>query len=170
MSSLLDTVYQQLMVPLRTQYLQGDANGWVIGFEFAARMVVYFTLLGMIVVFLLWILKYLGNFNYNSDEDEIRATERIPIWPRNLRNKVASLYSYGTYEKDLESGNCSSSSSNDNNCVPEELYDGKVCVICYDEERNSFFVPCGHCATCYDCAKSSAVQQVDKGGLGQGVH
>jgi hypothetical protein len=51
---------------------------------------------------------------------------------------------YGTNEEDDEGSSCSSS---------EDLYDAKLCVICYDDQRNCFFVPCGHCATCYDCAQ-----------------
>ncbi|EEF37446.1 conserved hypothetical protein [Ricinus communis] len=62
-------------------------------------------------------------------------------------------FSYGTCSNtdSEESGYCSSSTSSSN--FSTELYDGKVCVICYDEERNCFFVPCGHCATCYVCAR-----------------
>ncbi|KAL8141090.1 hypothetical protein V2J09_007111 [Rumex salicifolius] len=54
-------------------------------------------------------------------------------------------FTYGTGDEDQETGSSNGSSN--------ELYDGKICVICYDEERNCFFVPCGHCATCYDCAQ-----------------
>ncbi|OMP01874.1 Zinc finger, RING-type [Corchorus olitorius] len=59
----------------------------------------------------------------------------------------ARVLTDGTCEEegeDIETGSCSSS---------EELYDGRMCVICYDEQRNCFLVPCGHCATCYDCAQ-----------------
>ncbi|CAA7399392.1 unnamed protein product [Spirodela intermedia] len=35
----------------------------------------------------------------------------------------------------------------------EDLYDGKICVICYDVQRDCFFTPCGHSVTCYPCAK-----------------
>ncbi|XP_072054513.1 E3 ubiquitin-protein ligase APD2 isoform X3 [Arachis hypogaea] len=45
------------------------------------------------------------------------------------------------------------SSEDGSSCSSEELYDEKLCVICYDEQRNCFFVPCGHSATCFPCAK-----------------
>ncbi|XP_051126903.1 E3 ubiquitin-protein ligase APD1-like isoform X2 [Andrographis paniculata] len=49
---------------------------------------------------------------------------------------------------DLETGsNATSSSSSD-----DELYDGQICVICYDDQRDCFFVPCGHCIACHTCA------------------
>ncbi|KAJ6419802.1 hypothetical protein OIU84_029845 [Salix udensis] len=57
----------------------------------------------------------------------------------------------------LESGDCGGGGGGggggDKSSCSEELYDRTVCVICYDEERNCFYVPCGHCATCYVCAQ-----------------
>ena len=35
----------------------------------------------------------------------------------------------------------------------DDLYDGKICVICYEFQRNCFFTPCGHYVTCSLCAK-----------------
>lgn len=102
----------------------------------------------MIIVFL--ILKYLGACDGegtmidDTPVQEVRevreATETDPI----MRVKPVP-YTYGTGEEEEDSGASSSSS--------EELYDAKLCVICYDEQRNSFFVPCGHCATCYECSQ-----------------
>lgn len=71
------------------------------------------------------------------DTDQFRA-EKLAI--------VA--HDYGTISgKDTEKGDIRSTISCD------DLYDGKLCVICYDEQRDSFFIPCGHCATCNICAK-----------------
>lgn len=93
--------------------------------------------------------KLLGNVDGGAG-----ASETEPLRPR----KTVAPLTYGTCGEDIECGNssasASSSSSNNSSCATsEDLYDGKVCVICYDEQRNCFFVPCGHCATCYDCAK-----------------
>ena len=91
----------------------------------------------MIFVFL--ILKYFGEFGNEStsEVEEERETETHPL----LVPSKGAPFTYGTCEEDLESGNA------------EDLYDGKICVICFDGPRNSFFVPCGHCATCYVCAQ-----------------
>lgn len=103
------------------------------------------------MIFILLILKYLGVCDGESAmsvADEAppsvgEVNERAPIL---TPSKQAS---YGTNEEDdVDDSEGSSSSS-------EELYDAKLCVICYDEQRNCFFVPCGHCATCYDCAQRS---------------
>lgn len=94
----------------------------------------------MLVLIVGLIMKYLeecgGNGNRNTN-DRFDSNETSL-----LRMEKAEHITYGTYEfDDLESGDSA------------ELYDGKVCIICYDDERNCFFVPCGHCATCISCAK-----------------
>lgn len=99
---------------------------------------------GFVVIVIFLILKYLGACDGDrTREEETQArqvTEADPLIPE----KPFRL-PYGTGdEDDLESGSSSSS---------EDLYDGKICVICYEEPRNCFFVPCGHCATCYTCAQ-----------------
>lgn len=103
----------------------------------------------MVIIFL--ILKYLGvcdGENETHVEDRYdpppmqsvqRPTETQPI----IGDKSASK-TYGTNEEDDDGASSSSS---------EDLYDAKLCVICYDEQRNCFFIPCGHCATCYECAQ-----------------
>lgn len=99
---------------------------------------------GFIVVMIFLILKYLGACDVESstvvEHSRQEISETYPIVPRKTVTQT-----YGTNEEDDDSGASSSSS--------EELYDEKLCVICYDEQRNCFFVPCGHCATCYDCAQ-----------------
>lgn len=106
----------------------------------------------ILIVFL--IMKYLMENGDESTSDGGSATEINP-----LPLGKAMACTYGTCHIDIESGCCninssdSDSSSSSSNKISAELYDGKICVICYDEERNCFFVPCGHCATCYICAR-----------------
>lgn len=98
----------------------------------------------VLVIFL--IFKYLGACG-NERAAEAAApvadateTETDPLIPT---KETPCLY--GAIEEDSEEeGLCGTSN---------DLYDGKLCVICYDQERNCFFVPCGHCATCYACAQ-----------------
>ncbi|XP_004292747.1 PREDICTED: uncharacterized protein LOC101292282 isoform X1 [Fragaria vesca subsp. vesca] len=122
----------------------GDLLGWYIELSFVARVITYIGILGFIVVMIFLILKYLGACDVESstvvEHSRQEISETYPIVPPKTVPQT-----YGTNEEDDDSGASSSSS--------EELYDEKLCVICYDEQRNCFFVPCGHCATCYDCAQ-----------------
>lgn len=101
---------------------------------------------GLVVILIFLLMKYLRACEGENEVhhvEEIRpleVTETDPLMPE----KPFRL-TYGTGEDEAETGICGSSS--------EDLYDGKICIICYDGPRNCFFVPCGHCATCYDCAR-----------------
>lgn len=97
-------------------------------------------------------LKVLGEWrerSFNEDEGEIN-----PLMHRSDYHKTVTI-NYGAFEKDLESQtNCNGDGSDD--CTSSKcttLYDAKICIVCYDQPRNCFFVPCGHCATCFSCAQ-----------------
>ncbi|XP_040944456.1 E3 ubiquitin-protein ligase APD2 isoform X2 [Gossypium hirsutum] len=156
-STLNGSCRLQLQFP-HTQYVivstpdNGDIAGRYVELSFVARVVTYIAILGFFIIIILLVLKYLGAcndertvINSNTTFREISwRTETDPILPE----KSVRL-TYGTTAEDdnddAETGSSSSSS--------EDLYDAKLCVICYDDQRNCFFVPCGHCATCYDCAQ-----------------
>lgn len=106
-------------------------------------MLTYIAILGFIIIIIFLVLKYLGACDGEDslvDSATREVSETDPIIP-----EKTVQHTYGTNEEDDDSGSSSSSS--------EDLYDAKLCVICYDDQRNCFFVPCGHCATCYDCAQ-----------------
>ncbi|XP_044511884.1 E3 ubiquitin-protein ligase APD2-like [Mangifera indica] len=129
---------------------EDDLVQWGFALSLFARLVAYVAILALLVIILFLILKCLADFdNYQTTEEEATASETNPL----LQSAKTVPFTYGACERDLESGNCSSCSSSSSSNSSEELYDGKICVICYDEERNCFLVPCGHCATCYDCAQ-----------------
>ncbi|XAR61939.1 hypothetical protein NMG60_11016495 [Bertholletia excelsa] len=124
----------------------GHLEEWYIELSFMSRLISYVGILGFVVIFILLILRHFGAFDGNSSETHQealpavqQATEADPLMPEKLFRSP-----YGTGEVDPECGS---------SCPSEDLYDGKICAICYEEPRNCFFVPCGHCATCYACAQ-----------------
>ncbi|XP_031395671.1 E3 ubiquitin-protein ligase APD2-like [Punica granatum] len=155
MCSLFDgLIHQNLQLDIRRSNLMTtseDLSEWCEAFTFIARLIAYLTVLALLIFVIVTILKYLAE----SDDDQA-TTEHFELPPPPTTETTplcCSKWVPATYrtcgegeDDDIETGSCSSSSS-------EELYDGKICVICYDEERNCFFVPCGHCATCYSCGE-----------------
>ncbi|MQL94648.1 hypothetical protein Taro_027304 [Colocasia esculenta] len=125
------------------------SDAWYVEVSFVARLMTYFGLVGLLAV-LLWI--FLRYIHACSEERVVAAdqtsTEAAPAETDPImaaRAKEAPC-SYGATEEDSETeGSC--------RCSSEDLYDGKLCVICYEERRSCFFTPCGHCATCNACAK-----------------
>ncbi|XP_027356947.1 uncharacterized protein LOC113866267 [Abrus precatorius] len=138
-----------------TQYvtLTATNNGPYAEIFFVVRVLAYILLLGFIMIVVYLIMKFLGVYD-GSDQnnyvivDTNRTSNLVATQTETepLMRVESTRLTYGTNAEDDEDSGASSSSS-------EELYDEKLCVICYDEQRNSFFVPCGHCATCYDCAQ-----------------
>ncbi|XP_012079336.1 E3 ubiquitin-protein ligase APD2 [Jatropha curcas] len=114
-----------------------NPDEWCAAFTFFARFSAYVGILALMVLVIFLIMKYIMDIGDDTN----------PLLP-----EKAMTFRYGTCDRDFEPGNGSGSSSSNNSST--ELYDGKICIICYDEERNCFFVPCGHCATCYICAKT----------------
>ncbi|KAI9106760.1 hypothetical protein K1719_022288 [Acacia pycnantha] len=134
----------------------GVLGDWSVEVSFVARALTYIALLGFIVAVIVLILRYLGVCGDDRDQStnvttvtyrtstvatSSGVTETEPLMP-------VKTMTYGTNEEDDDDNESIASSTSS-----EELYDEKLCVICYDEARNCFFIPCGHCATCYDCAQ-----------------
>ncbi|XP_062074243.1 E3 ubiquitin-protein ligase APD2-like [Humulus lupulus] len=149
---------------------------WCATVDFATRLVAYITvILALVVIVILIILRLVEEvvFNQNGREDHdhdygesfttetnsliIRAEKQVHYGTINTPTSCDEADNNSNNNVYVEIGSCSNSngnsSSNGIGCCSEELYDGKVCVICYDQSRNCFFVPCGHSATCYICAQ-----------------
>lgn len=113
--------------------------------NYTMRLAFYAGLTAILLMITALVIKLLWNFEEEDggeEEGEERTTENSSL----LSPKDKSgLNSYGATGQDLETGSITTSSS-------EDLYDGKLCVICYDDQRTCFFVPCGHCIACQTCS------------------
>ncbi|XP_058722217.1 E3 ubiquitin-protein ligase APD3-like [Vicia villosa] len=150
-SCKLDTFFPITYYVILTSSKNGnndDDDAWFVEVSFLARVFSYVILLGMFMIVIFLILKCLGSGD--GDNDNVVAAQEVTE-TEPLVHAQTNIVTYGTnkfHEKeDSESESDALSSSS------EELYNEKLCIICYDEQRNCFFVPCGHCATCYDCAQ-----------------
>ncbi|XP_068657651.1 E3 ubiquitin-protein ligase APD1-like [Aristolochia californica] len=119
-------------------------NNGHIEISFMARVVTYFLILGLLIIVVSVLFKCLGVFRSEWGTEEA-AEPDIESQANPLMSEKEAPCSYGTMEDDSDSSLCCNS--------PMDLYDGKICVICYDGRRNCFFIPCGHSATCYTCAQ-----------------
>ncbi|XP_075512695.1 E3 ubiquitin-protein ligase APD1 [Primulina tabacum] len=116
-------------------------------FSDATAAVIFMMIIALIV-------KLLWRSNGGEEETITVANENSRL----LSSKKEALFSsYGTNSEDdrycLESGKGSLWTS-------EDLYDGKICVICYDDETNCFFVPCGHSVACHICANRILSEEI----------
>ena len=98
------------------------------------------------MIMIMLIMKFMKVYDQDhSDSRHVVASSSET--DRLLPKETMSYLDYGTCcEQDSVLRSYSS-------CSSEDLYDENICIICYDNSRNCFFVPCGHCATCCACAK-----------------
>ena len=92
--------------------------------------------LGTIMFLIFLILKYLSDCDMEDDTERLPvvAGEEVTVWtPSEVTGKG-----------DLETASFSSA---------DDVDYSTLCVICFEERRNCFFVPCGHSATCRGCAE-----------------
>ncbi|KAK8704446.1 hypothetical protein V6N13_048068 [Hibiscus sabdariffa] len=108
-----------------------EIDGVYVELSFVARFVPYIVILGFPIIVVLLVLKWLA-----------ACVSEANVW---TEKPIPLIYKM-TAEEDHETGSS------------EGLYDSKVCIICYEEERSGFFVPCGHCATCHACAQRYTVK------------
>ncbi|AEE84865.1 RING/U-box superfamily protein [Arabidopsis thaliana] len=126
-----------------TCILQDEFVRWYLGLSFSARVVIYITVLGTIMTITYLVLKFLSECDMEDD------TQRLPLvaeeevttdWTPPLINESLEVTGKG----DVETASFSSS---------DDVDYSTLCVICFEERRNCFFVPCGHSATCRGCAQ-----------------
>ncbi|PKI49882.1 hypothetical protein CRG98_029720 [Punica granatum] len=118
---------------------------------------------GAMTVLILLAFRFCNTCQTSREDDTGFQTERIETEQRTplIPNKDDDLSSWGSSydsvshdEEDLEEkfvassisfeGKTSAEGENCNN--PRGL-----CAICFDSPRDCFFLPCGHCAACFDC-------------------
>ncbi|KAL7193326.1 hypothetical protein ACSBR2_025021 [Camellia fascicularis] len=156
MSSTIDRHTSLKLQMFSTQYPilfksnQDDHGESYLALFFVVRLVLYVSILAVVVIVVALIIKYLGDYgnDFIIENTNTTTSETNHLLPKEAPNPIS--FSYGTCEneEDVEKEGKRKSSGNSSN----ELYDGKICIICYEEPRNCFFVPCGHCATCHVCA------------------
>ncbi|CAO2820105.1 unnamed protein product [Amaranthus hypochondriacus] len=113
--------------------------------SYEPRWMTYFLGIGGMTSIMLWAFNFLNRIRRNiEDVAENQSgdfgSERAPL----LSPKDDDISSLGS---SYDSG-----SQNDEES-PEDLEEGcrRLCVICFDAPKDCFFIPCGHCASCFAC-------------------
>jgi len=53
----------------------------------------------------------------------------------------------------------------ENEKMKQIALEDRLCVICFEEQKNAIFVPCGHVATCMSCAKQMIYCPICRGNV-----
>lgn len=102
------------------------------------------------MIFLLVLINYLLNHFRRTEQDRPRIeSERNPLLSQkddNTFSRVSSHSSLPGYEENAHGGVEQSGKP-----VKDEDSQ-RLCAICFEAPKNSFFIPCGHCMACFGCA------------------
>ncbi|KAK9668467.1 hypothetical protein RND81_13G062800 [Saponaria officinalis] len=115
--------------------------------------------LGGMTSIMLWLFNYLKGLRRNDENStESLLTDIGPDRAPLLYHKdedlssLGSSYDSGSQNDDeaqeyLEDGSLEGTSTGEGG----KKYNSRQCVICFDASKDCFFIPCGHCASCFTC-------------------
>ncbi|KAL7264295.1 hypothetical protein ACSBR1_002282 [Camellia fascicularis] len=133
---------------------------WFVKVSYGARWITYVLGSGIMTVIVLLAFR-ICNMLQITREDEIRfrvgegGPERAPLLSHKDDDLLSQGSSYDSISHDEEevdewlivpSIDGKASKEGESNSSPRRL-----CVTCFDAPRDCFFLPCGHCATCFAC-------------------
>ncbi|CDY07747.1 hypothetical protein BRARA_C01923 [Brassica rapa] len=126
---------------------------WCIRFSYQPRWTSYVVGTGLVTCFMLVAIQLWKRLQ--CDGEEIDQTQNDSARTRLLVNKDedgssmgSSNESFAADDADLEdfTGNEGEASNSTR----------RLCAICFDAKRDCFFLPCGHCVSCYQCGTKIA--------------
>ncbi|KAK9920421.1 hypothetical protein M0R45_028976 [Rubus argutus] len=136
-----------------------DIDNQYVKVSYGPRWATYIIGIGTMTVLMLLAFNFLNKFRCNEDGTRVQHEQ--------FRPERAPLLSYK--DDDQSSwGSSYDSASNDEGDLEDlvaagslegkSLRDGesnntrRLCAICFDAPRDCFFLPCGHCVACFECA------------------
>ncbi|XP_050381708.1 E3 ubiquitin-protein ligase APD2 isoform X2 [Argentina anserina] len=128
--------------------------------SYGPRWATYIIGIGAMTILMLLAFHFLSKFRCNNEDgtrvqhEEFRP-ERAPLlsYKDDDQSSWGSSYdSASNDEGDLEDLMAAGSLDGKSLRDGESNNTRRLCAICFDAPRDCFFLPCGHCAACFDCA------------------
>ncbi|KAK4253266.1 hypothetical protein QN277_010590 [Acacia crassicarpa] len=133
-----------------------SSNQWYVKLSYGPRWVTYIFGMGGLTLLIFLAFNCFNKLQYpQEDRNEGTAPQRVPL----LSHKDDDVSSWGSSydsvsqdEEDLDlligdsiNGKSLADGETSNNTR-------RLCAICFDAPRDCFFLPCGHCVACFECA------------------
>uniref|UniRef100_A0A803KRI5 Uncharacterized protein n=1 Tax=Chenopodium quinoa TaxID=63459 RepID=A0A803KRI5_CHEQI len=140
-------------------------NDWYVQVSFGPQWVTYCGGSCIVAALILVLFRYLYHFQSNTEdeagnqENESVADRRQPLLSHKNNDHSNWGSSYDSIPSDedqgLEDKMISEDSLEGEVSIGREIHHShntrRLCAICFDSPRDSFFLPCGHCAACFSC-------------------
>ncbi|XP_062171747.1 E3 ubiquitin-protein ligase APD2-like isoform X2 [Alnus glutinosa] len=141
---------------------EGTVDEWYVKLSYGPRWITYFVGSGVMTVLILLAFRFFNMSQTPAEDDRLDfqaeevGTERVPL----LLHKDDDVSSWGSSydsvshdEEDPEEHLAAISTEGQQITEGENINNPpRLCVICFDAPRDCFFLPCGHCASCFTCA------------------
>ncbi|XP_019102518.1 PREDICTED: uncharacterized protein LOC104792617 [Camelina sativa] len=123
---------------------------WYIKFTYQPRGIGYVIFIGVVTCFMVVALLFCNKLQCFCEEGY---------------NDLARAYLIGNKDDDVSSiGSCNEPFANDDADLEDNMrhvgeasnQTRRLCAICLDAPRDCFFLPCGHCVSCYECGTKMA--------------
>ncbi|XP_031128214.1 E3 ubiquitin-protein ligase APD2-like isoform X1 [Ipomoea triloba] len=136
---------------------------WTVKLSYGPRWITYLLGIGG-TCFLVFLAQRILNNLHRSRQDTSRAqledagSERFPMLSDKHDDNLSLGSSYCSLSQDEDAEEPTSSSTLDGKPVKDsEQSDMRhLCAICFDAPRDCFFLPCGHCLSCFECGTKIA--------------
>ncbi|XP_021610880.1 E3 ubiquitin-protein ligase APD2 isoform X2 [Manihot esculenta] len=131
-------------------------DDWHVKVSYGPRWITYLIGSGVMTILIFLILRFLNicqaSNRGGNQAREIRS-ERAPLLSQkddDISSHGSSYDSISQDEQDLDELLAVNSSLEGKTLAQgENLY--RLCASCFDARRDCFFLPCGHCVTCFNC-------------------
>ncbi|KAL5977194.1 hypothetical protein ACLOJK_021536 [Asimina triloba] len=136
-----------------------DYENWYVKLSYGPRWITFFIGSGGLTILIVLACKIFSKFQNNrGDGSEFHAgesaNERTPLLiPKDddTSSWGSSYDSVSNDEEDLEDRSGAASLEAKQVKEGENGTSRRICAVCFDSPRDCFFLPCGHCATCFAC-------------------
>ncbi|XP_019162856.1 PREDICTED: uncharacterized protein LOC109159226 [Ipomoea nil] len=131
---------------------------WTVKLSYGPRWITYFLGIGG-TCFLVFLAQRILNNLHRRAQLEDTGSERVPMLSDKQDDNLSLGSSYCSLSQDDEDAEEPTSSSTlDGKPVKDsEQSDMRhLCAICFDAPRDCFFLPCGHCLSCFECGTKIA--------------
>ncbi|CAA7052170.1 unnamed protein product [Microthlaspi erraticum] len=128
----------------------GEEEEWYVRFTFQPRWTAYVVVTGLLACFMLVSIQLWKKFFWQKFVLPYIVDEFDDSWSSQRARLLAN--------KDDDDSSCNGSLAGDDadldDFVGEEGSKSttrRMCAICFDAARDCFYLPCGHCVSCYGC-------------------
>lgn len=134
-----------------------EKDEWYVKLSYGPRWLTYVVGSGGLILLILLMQKLFTKLRLIPEEPELQSEELPPERTPLITQKDGDDSSCGSSYVSLSQGEEDdderflSGSPKGEGTENSETCQRRLCVICFDDTRDSFFLPCGHCATCFTC-------------------